>query len=461
MRLGHPDAAGVLPARRPVAAWAAIAAEVALQLDRRLARDEPAPVVVALSGGGDSLALLLAAQAWARGAGRAIVAATVDHRLAAQSAAWTTACRLRCEALGVDHLSLVWMGPPPATGLAAAARAARHRLLAEAARSLGARVILLGHTADDVAEAALMREAGATTPAPGSWTPSPVWPEGRGLFLLRPLLGERRAAVRAALASVGERWIDDPANDDPASARAQARTLIAAGRSAHADPQRPGPCPGPFAVGPAGELEADAAALAGAPAEQARGWLGAALVCAAGRERPPRTRALDRVRGALGAGAPVAVTLAGARLWSDGRRVLIGREIADPRSGAVGDLRLRAGEIGVWDGRYQVRAGGGDLTVTPLAGRLSRLSQAQQRRARALDPRVRPTLPAFVGADGSVSCPIFDDRAQDSAICLVRARLAAACGEVDHETAIVAWRTWEPHPKSVGMSGKRPVDEPS
>jgi tRNA(Ile)-lysidine synthase len=82
---------------------------------------------------------------------------------------------------------------------------------------------LLGHTADDLAEAAAMRAEGSSVSDPRYWSPSPVWPEGRGVMLLRPLLGERRAALRAWLSGRGETWLDDPANDDPRSARARAR----------------------------------------------------------------------------------------------------------------------------------------------------------------------------------------------------------------------------------------------
>src|ERR1700722_7155703 len=79
----------------------------------------------------------------------------------------------------------------------------------------GAPVILLAHTADDLMEAEIMRRMGASAPSPRQWSPSPAWPQGRGVFLLRPLLGHRRADLRALLHGLGETWIDDPANDDP------------------------------------------------------------------------------------------------------------------------------------------------------------------------------------------------------------------------------------------------------
>ncbi len=441
--------------------WTAVVREAAQALDRRLARHDEAPLLVALSGGGDSTALLLATLAWARRAGRRIVAATVDHRLAPQGAAWAEGCRRRCESLGLAHLTLVWEGPRPAVGLAAAARAARHRLLAQAARASGASVILMGHTADDAIEAALMREAGATTPTPRLWAPSPAWPAGRDLFLLRPLLGLRRATLRRALASLGEAWIEDPANADPESLRVRARAMAAAGTAPPPAPAGSDPGPSPFEAGPTGDLWADVGALATAPATAAHRWLGAALLCAGGRERPARSHALRRILAALSSGAPFAATLAGARLSCDGARLVIVRETGDARAGAPSALTLRAGETGVWDGRFEIEAGRRDVTVMAMAGRLSRLPKAQQQRARRLHPLARGGLPALIEPDGATSCPVLDDRPEVSLRCLVMARLAAACGAIDHETAIVAWRTCELHPKSIGMSGKRPVDEPS
>ena len=184
---------------------------------------------MALSGGGDSLALLLAATEWARSAGRRLTVLTVDHGLRAESAAWTAACAATARRLGHPFRALAWTGAKPAAGLPAAARTARHALLAEAARAAGARVILMGHTADDALEARLMREAGSTTPEAREWAPSPAWPQGRGVFLLRPLVSLRRAEIREWLTARGERWIDDPANEDATYARPRARQALGRG----------------------------------------------------------------------------------------------------------------------------------------------------------------------------------------------------------------------------------------
>src|SRR5690606_21939616 len=134
------------------------------------------------------------------GRGRRLLALTVDHRLHPDSGTWAAFAGAAARRLGADWRALVWDGPRPAVGLPATARQARHRLLAEAARAAGARVILLAHTADDRAEAAWMRAAGLRVGDPVPWSPSPVWPEGRGLMLLRPLLNARRAELRTWLA---------------------------------------------------------------------------------------------------------------------------------------------------------------------------------------------------------------------------------------------------------------------
>ena len=214
-------------------------------LHRRLERQATAPLIVAFSGGGDSLSLLLSTKAWADAAGRRLVAVTVDHGLQPAAADWASWCRARAGRLGVEHRTLVWEGAKPAGGLPAAARAARHRLIARAARAAGAGVILMGHTADDLTEASVMRAAGVRISDPAEWSPSPVWPEGRDLFILRPLLAARRAELRAALVAAGETWIEDPANADPASPRARARQALVAIRGLPCAPSTPSGSPSP------------------------------------------------------------------------------------------------------------------------------------------------------------------------------------------------------------------------
>lgn len=377
-----------------------LAAKVGAVLDRRLRRDSGRPLAIALSGGGDSLALTLAAADWARAAGRRLLVLTVDHRLRPESAAWTTACATIAERLGADFRALAWTGEKPAAGLPAAARAARHALLATAAREAGAAVILMGHTASDIAEAARMRADGSTTPDPREWAPSPAWPQGRGVFLLRPMLGLRRGEIRAWLAAQGERWIDDPSNDDLRYARPRAR------QAANDSDASPAVGAVPSAQGLAlalacradadGGFEIDRAVLRSAEPDGLMRFLSAACLCAAGGTRPPARARTAGLAGRLTADASFTATLAGARIEADGGAVRFRREPGEAARGGLAPLALNAGETGVWDGRFELTAD-------------------RDRVVRAAPRSVRPDV---AGARS-----------------LTHARLLAACGAVAREPA--------------------------
>ena len=329
-------------------------------------------MAVALSGGGDSLAMLLTAADWARGAGRALVVLTVDHGLRPESAGWTTDCAAAAGRLGLAFRALAWTGEKPKTGLPAAARAARHALLADAAREAGARVILLGHTADDVLEARLMRQAGSSTPEPREWSPSPAWPQGRGLFLLRPLLSVRRAEIRAWLSARGESWIDDPANEDAAYARPRARQALANG----AEPGLGEASTAAASLALATEALADgslridrAVFCAAEPAAQAR-FLAAACVCAGGGARPPERAKTGRLAARLADEAIFTATLAGARIGTRAGTITFAREPGEAARGGLAPLSLRAGETAVWDGRFEVRTGR-DVEISAAPGQVT------------------------------------------------------------------------------------------
>ncbi|MBD3819951.1 MAG: tRNA lysidine(34) synthetase TilS, partial [Brevundimonas diminuta] len=205
-----------------------LTSRVFARLDGRLDHERAEPVAVALSGGGDSMALLHLAADWARTHGRRLLALTVDHNLNALSADWTRFAGEAACAVGADWRGLSWDAARAGPGLTARARAARHGLIADAARAAGARVVLLAQTLDDVAEADWMRARGSTLGRVREWSPSPVWPQGRGLMLLRPLLEERREGLRDYLRARGQGWIEDPANIDERFGRSRARAALRA-----------------------------------------------------------------------------------------------------------------------------------------------------------------------------------------------------------------------------------------
>ncbi len=421
-------------------------------LDRRLRTHASAPLAVAFSGGGDSLALLLLTLDWARAHGRTVTVLTVDHGLSPTSADWTRLCGETAGRLGVGFHGLRWEGARPRTGLPAAARAARHALLADAARKAGARVILMGHTADDLLEAAAMRAEGSSVPDAAEWAPSPAWPEGRGVFLLRPMLALRRAEIRNWLRARGETWIDDPANEDLRFARARARSTLSSpdGRGGPSEGWWRGPRPGASdASGPASMppllppcTQPPPPCSAWSPSPCGGGLslsvttpaahIAAACLCAGGTARPPRGDRLERLVARLRSGARFTATLAGARIASDGQTAAFTR---DPGRAGLPEIAVLPGEPTVWDGRFEILSDAPG-TVRALGGLSRRLPRAQQAALRAIPAAMRPTLPVVVSRDGAVCCPILADHPSVRATALVLPRFEAAIGLVDVEPAL-------------------------
>ena len=188
-------------------------------------------LILAVSGGPDSTALLVLAARWAKRLKRApkLVAVTIDHGLRAEAAREAAAVKRLARRLGVAHRTLRWRGRKPKTGLQEAARIARYRLLAETAASAGYAHILTAHTLDDQAETVLFRLArgsglmGLAGMAHAS--PLPVGADRIG-FLLRPLLQISKARLVASLRAAGIAYSDDPSNRDPRFTRARLRALM-------------------------------------------------------------------------------------------------------------------------------------------------------------------------------------------------------------------------------------------
>jgi tRNA(Ile)-lysidine synthase len=190
----------------------------------------PKRLLLAVSGGGDSIALLRLCLPLS-GAGVTLHVATVDHGLRPQSASDAEFVGREAARLGLSCAILRWEGAKPRTGVQAAARARRYRLLAGEAMGIGADAILTAHTADDQAETLLMRIArrtgvrGLAGMAPENFIADGAGPPQR---LLRLLLEERRAGLRDYLFACKARFLDDPSNDDPAFERVRARRLLQA-----------------------------------------------------------------------------------------------------------------------------------------------------------------------------------------------------------------------------------------
>ncbi len=194
-------------------------------------------VIVAVSGGSDSLALLslLTEYKASRPAFPEICAVTIDHGLRAESADEARYVASLCKKAGITHRILNWVGPKRDSGLPAKARAARYGLLCQAARDAATDIILTGHTLDDQIETFVMRSARAHEQGSerGLAGMAPVTLLDREIFLIRPLLEISREALRDYLRAKGVAWRDDPSNDDAKYERVRIRqALRSADRSA-------------------------------------------------------------------------------------------------------------------------------------------------------------------------------------------------------------------------------------
>ena len=186
---------------------------------------DPAPLALAVSGGPDSLALLLLARA---AFPRRAAAATVDHGLRAESAAEAEAVARLCSSLGVPHRILAAGVEREGEGLQAAARAARYSALAEWMDGQGLALLLTAHHADDQAETLLMRlnRGSGVAGLAGIRLAGPVpGTEGR-LRLCRPLLGWRRSELQSIVDAAGVAAARDPSNADEAFDRVRLRRRL-------------------------------------------------------------------------------------------------------------------------------------------------------------------------------------------------------------------------------------------
>lgn len=259
------------------------------------ALDDDARIALAVSGGADSMAMLLLAAAALPGR---VAAVTVDHGLRAEGADEAALVAALCQQLGVPHVTLAPLAPIVGSSLQKQARAARYAAIEAWMAHHGIGMLLTAHHADDQAETLLMRlnRASGTTGLSGI---RPIRHSDHAL-VLRPLLRWRRRELRDVAAAAGIGWVEDPSNADPRHDRTRYRDLLAGQSLLSA---------GALAAATAHIAETDAALeqwidqLAGERWSAAKGRLDVAGLPREARRRLVR-RAILHVRAAHGVTAP-------------------------------------------------------------------------------------------------------------------------------------------------------------
>jgi tRNA(Ile)-lysidine synthase len=381
---------------------------------------EPRPALaVAVSGGGDSLALALLADRWARACGGHLTALTVDHRLrpesgreAAEVAGWLAG---RC----IPHRVLEWSDARGGAGLQARARAARHAALQAWCAGAGVLHLLLAHHLDDQAETVLLR-LGRGSGVDGLGAMAPV-AYGRSCRLVRPLLDLAKPRLIATCRQFGQPFIDDPSNRDTGFARVRLRqarpaleadgltarrlaTTASSMRRARAAldqataellVQAARPHPGGF-------CRLDRGALTRAPRELALRGLAAVLGCVGGAFYRPRLERLTRLLEVLIGEPTAACTLGGCRVVARADTVWVVREAA----AMAPPVALSVDRAVTWDDRFVVYAAG----PLPRGATVGGLGAAGLAALRAdLRARGRRNAPLAVPAIGLAGLPTIRD----------------------------------------------------
>ncbi|MFN3233051.1 MAG: tRNA lysidine(34) synthetase TilS [Alphaproteobacteria bacterium] len=417
--------------------------EFALMMDALESVRHPTHLALAVSGGPDSMALLLLTARWADGHGVALTALTVDHGLRPESAAEASQVAKWCAARGVAHKVLVWEGQKPAANVQALARQARYGLMEAWCSTHQVPVLLLAHHLEDQAETLLLRLgrgsgvyglSGMATETASRFPGAPV--------RVRPLLALPRARLKATLGAARQDWIDDPSNRNLASARVRtrqlwqhletigitparvARTAANLGRARDAIDQAAADL-----IARAGRLESAGYAvirpgvLTDAHDEVALRALSRLLAAVGGQHYGPRLERLERLLsriadGSLGNG----LTLCGCRVLpaEDRKELLIVREARSME----GPLPLGEG-MQVWDGRFLIEG------AWPGAGHIDRLGRSGLAAVRAacskedyqrIPATARPVLPALYDSAGLLAVPAFDFHRQGAEVPAIRVK---------------------------------------
>jgi tRNA(Ile)-lysidine synthase len=387
------------------------------------------PVAIGFSGGGDSLALLVLACAHFSPARVQVL--IVDHGLRDGSVREAKKAAAQADALGAKARILTSTNPRSGHKHA---RAMRYALLAKACRDIGSQTLFLAHTQDDQEETFIMRLASGSSrrglACMPAYAPLPLWPDGNGLFVARPLLGTDRAALRVWLSDQNHSWIEDPSNLDVRYRRVRARKKLTALQSADLPPGRiavsvdlfaqiedqvrqaaQSKLPSILKLHPAGYAQLSRPAFNQCSDDQRRVIVDAVLAAIAGRPDHPVPRAvLDRVLGRLSGAVAPGFSAAGCQILCRDTDILICRDpgamLGRAPEHSPQSLPIKKGKMYHFDRRFEIQASENGWAEA-LGARAKALQKEERRVLMALPAMVRPLIPVIRNEKGDLSSPIL------------------------------------------------------
>jgi tRNA(Ile)-lysidine synthase len=375
-------------------------------------------IAVGVSGGPDSLALVILADRWARAQGGEAIALHVDHRLRPESADEAETVTGWLSTRGIRSRTLVWQGAKPHTGIQEAARDARYGLLAEWCREHGCLHLLTAHQHDDQIETHLIRQRAGS--GPDGLAAMSAIRELAGCRLVRPLLSVPRARLATFLATEGQPFLRDPSNLNPIYERARLRTAEPAGVAGRHDAltaarirdlglrriEREAGLNALLAqsvtLHPAGFAAIDPTATQGVEPGLVEMMLARVVGCIGSGRYPPRRERVTRLLDALSRTPSRGRTLGGCRIVPWRGRWIVMRELA----AAAPPKSLPPGATFLWDRRFAIAPAAG---AAASGFTLDYLRDAPLPRganlAAELPGLVRPALPVFLDEQGLAAVP--------------------------------------------------------
>lgn len=388
----------------------------AARMGALLGPDFPRCIGLAVSGGGDSMAMLALSHGWARVMGIGLRVVTVNHGLRPEAPAEAAMVAAECAALGHPHDTLPWHWDGQGN-LQDAARQARRDLIGAWRGDLDH--VLFAHTQDDQAETVLMRliRGSGVEGLAGMAAVRHVPDAAGGWWLLRPLLAEARDDLRHYATTLRQRFVDDPTNSDPRFDRVRARQAMAAlglradglARTATRMARAAAACRARAADlartivteeqingAPTGDLLFDRDALALVERDSQMRLLAGGLQWVSSNAYRPRAQALEAMLDRVLAGG--GGTLHGVDLTVSGATIRLSREVA-----ALTDAQSPACAGLIWDGRWHL----GDLVQTGLILRplgADGWAQRPEKMAVSAPARAAYAWPGLFAGDRLVAC---------------------------------------------------------